>query len=132
MTQSSFQVRSLSLEENPGWLKALTLNERLASFIIPNSFEATEKAHRRLQKWKEQGPFNKENYFSRRLESDNLSEADFLFLLGETPQELKARFPEIPAWLNEIAEAYAEKPASKINTGAEAELPAFAGMPLAL
>ncbi len=132
MTIFSFQARSLSVEENPGWLKALFLKERLTSIPIPQNFEATEKAKRKFQKWKEQGPFNKDGYFKRRLESDNLSEADFLFLLDETSQDLRARLPEIPTWLREIDEAFAENTRLVNPDGSEASDLGTAGMPFAL
>jgi type 2 lantibiotic biosynthesis protein LanM len=105
MTQIASQDNKNSNIENPDWLKALPLTERLAN--LPTVMgEPGGKALRRLQKWQEQGPFNKEGYFERRLESDNLTEAELLFLLGEAPANLQTRIPQPPAWLADFLSAF--------------------------
>ncbi|OJV97190.1 MAG: hypothetical protein BGO39_18615 [Chloroflexi bacterium 54-19] len=98
--------------ENPDWLKALPLTERLTN--LPTVMgDPGGKALRRFQKWQEQGPFNRGNYFKRRLESDHLSEAELLFLLGETPANLQTRIPKQPAWLTDFLKAF-NKPETEL------------------
>lgn len=45
----------------------------------------------RLRKWRDQSPFDRSDYFARRLTMAGLTEEDLLFLASETPSALSAR-----------------------------------------
>lgn len=118
MSQITFQPESNinHYSKMPDWVKALTLSERLPDLSVGTTIP-TEKAARRLQKWKDQGPFNKDNYFKQRLESGNLTESDLLFLLGETPAALQARLPGEMAWLAGLLAAFSKPQTGYPETG---------------
>lgn len=90
----------------PVWYQALTLPERLAALRASarqdklGEPDNPELAERRLQKWKQQAPFEQASYFAERLEQDGLTEAELRYLLGEAPETLQARFTEPPVWLD--------------------------------
>ena len=75
----------------------------------------TEEAQQRLQRWKEQFPFNKDDYFAQRLAMDELTEDSLLALLEKSPEALQARVSTIPLWLQALVEAF-EVPESEKNT----------------
>jgi type 2 lantibiotic biosynthesis protein LanM len=87
------------------WYQALTLPERLDTLRRSVGQGAIEKpdnpelAERRMQKWKQQAPFEKDTYFADRLAKDGLTETELLYLLGESSESLQARIAEIPAWM---------------------------------
>lgn len=100
----------LSLQD-PEWLHALTLTERLASLRLTESQPAhfqtnAELAKRRLHQWRSQTPFTNEDSFTRRLALDGLDEDQFLRLLGEPIEAVHGRSLDIPDWLEEISRAY--------------------------
>lgn len=103
-------AQKLSLDDNGvqstssplAWYQALTLPERLNS--LPTSAgqsapDDPELAERRLQKWKQQAPFDQADYFVERLAQDGISETELRYLLGEASASLQARIAEPPAWL---------------------------------
>lgn len=101
-----------------GWYRALTLVERLG---ITRSFDSTvehgetynaELTERKLKRWKEQYPFERESIFAQRLQLDKLSEEHMRFLWNESPEALQARLPDTPAWLQELRHAYAQDASS--------------------
>lgn len=104
---------ALPLRQRPGWYRALTLTER-ASSPQPGGFRAqssgdpgsTEKAQRRLQRWKEQAPFDQDSLFADRLAIDELTESDLLELLAEPIEAVQARLPTPPGWLVELQQAF--------------------------
>ncbi|GAA4384007.1 type 2 lanthipeptide synthetase LanM family protein [Actinomadura verrucosospora] len=63
-------------------------------------------AQRRLRQWKSQSPFCCEDYFLKRLALDDLDEASFSALLGESMASLQHRLPEVPSWLTHIERAF--------------------------
>jgi type 2 lantibiotic biosynthesis protein LanM len=103
VTQSCFH--------NSAWYQAITLAERIAS-LTNVSCPASESqidvalAKRRLERWRSQPPFNEDAHFARRLASDNMTEDLFLVILGEPIEAVRDRIPQIPRWLNELAEAF--------------------------
>lgn len=95
------------------WHRALTLTERLPA---PASPDDGALARRRLERWREQPPYNEESgLFAERLATDGLSEESFLALLGESEASLQSRLPQ-PEWLLEMETALA---------GEDVELPPF-------
>ncbi|MDB5080411.1 MAG: Lantibiotic modifying enzyme [Chloroflexi bacterium] len=117
MTLTFSPGRSTTFTENPDWLKALTLPERVNGLSVPSSGKVVPKATRRLQKWKDQGPFNKADFFTRRLETGGLDEPTLLYLLGEPLETLKNRHPAIPAWLATLARAFENATAEALSAG---------------
>src|SRR5437868_4106037 len=84
-------------QRHVAWYRAMTLTERAA--LLKEHFSAQsslspaddEGAQQRLQRWREQIPFNKVGYFGQRLAQDGLTEDDLLGLLAESPEALQAR-----------------------------------------
>lgn len=96
------------------WYRATNLRERVQR--LPARLPATastevERARRRWQRWRSQRPFEDDASFRQRLSNDGLSEEQFIHLLGESDEAVRARFPEPPGWLHRIAHAFGE-PAS--------------------
>ena len=88
------------------WYAALTLSERLATPQVPaGEPENSELARQRLDKWKQQAPFEQETFFTERLKQDHLSEQDLLVLLGESPATLKKRVGQLPPWATTLLQA---------------------------
>ncbi|MFL5703959.1 MAG: type 2 lanthipeptide synthetase LanM family protein [Ktedonobacteraceae bacterium] len=100
--------------ERSRWYHAVTLTERIASFHMPMQQTARsagnlESAHRNLQRWKEQTPFNTGEFFAKRLAMDAITESDLLALLAEPIEDVHARMslPTPPDWLVELIQAFA-------------------------
>jgi type 2 lantibiotic biosynthesis protein LanM len=103
----------------PAWYRALALAERRPA---PGTASDLALGRRRLERWRSEPPFAEEpDLFAQRLAADDLSEDDFLALLGESETALAARlpFPEALAELEDIFAEYASGP------GAELPLPPF-------
>lgn len=102
------------------WHLAATLTERLAALrtlpreAVPSN---ADRARTRLQRWLMQPPFRGSDYFAQRLATGALSESDLVHLLGETSDTVAAR-AGTPAWLTELAAAYAG-----LDTWQPADLP---------
>ncbi|GCE05968.1 type 2 lanthipeptide synthetase LanM family protein [Dictyobacter aurantiacus] len=99
------------LWQTPHWYHATTLEERIASLSAANTNFASEQndkeqAHKKLQRWKEQLPFNNGSSFADRLAMDGITEEDLLVLLGEPIEALYARLAQAPApdWLTRLAD----------------------------
>lgn len=87
------------------WLRALTLVERLPQKSAdkpPLPHGKPELAQRRLNRWRSQTPFTVDENFAQRIAMDQLTEADFLSLLGESNKSLSERFPIPPSWVEEL------------------------------
>jgi type 2 lantibiotic biosynthesis protein LanM len=94
--------------QDPAWYRALTLPERLAH-LEKGSAQGeydVERAERRLQKWKKQYPFEKEDFFAQRLTVDQVTEDELRFLLGESAQGLRDRTSVPPDWLLTLASIF--------------------------
>ena len=80
----------MAIQNTPSpWSSAATLAERLAA--LHGSSEKAgivelERASRRLKQWKDQEPFNQDDYFARRLAMDQTTEDELLHLLGQQAQ----------------------------------------------
>src|SRR6185437_5010679 len=69
--------------------------------------QAEQQARAKLAQWLGQNPFQSGAFFTARLAQDGITTNDLLSLLAETPESLRARVP-VPAWLESIAQAFAE------------------------
>lgn len=103
MHQISFQ--------DSAWYRAIPLSERIALLgniqgAIPNLDINTDVAQRLMQRWKSQFPFTSDSCFAQRLITDEITEEELFYLLGEPIDALKNRFPDAPNWLTELAEAF--------------------------
>jgi class II lanthipeptide synthase len=110
---SSAGMDAGNIWQRAAWYRALTLSERLVA-LRAYTQSATisidhEDAHRRLQRWKSQPPFNKGDYFAQRLALDGLTEEELLALLGEPPDEIQARMHLPPVWLMRLIVAFEEQ-----------------------
>ncbi len=100
--------------QHPGWYRALTLSERLASRPATPLHQAgldagrREKAESKLQQRKAQAPFHSGAYFAERLAQDGITEQDLLLLLDEPLEEVQARLP-LPDWLCRLRQAFKEQ-----------------------
>ena len=106
--------------KSPEWLKAMNAGERAQDISRALQTEGagdSERAGRRLERWRAQSPFQDDSYFTRRLESDGLTEAGLLYLLGETAESLGGRTPARPEWLAELERAFSD--AAAVPGGAQ-------------
>lgn len=98
------------------WYHATPLTERITlqqkntdsynSSILHNP----DKAKQRLQRWREQAPFDKGEYFARRLAMDALTEEDLLILLDEPMETLQT--DDTPSWFIELFTAFTKQTTS--------------------
>jgi type 2 lantibiotic biosynthesis protein LanM len=96
--------------ERSDWYRAMTLAERLVSLRDqPAHFVLSERnrAQQHLQAWKEQPPFEREDYLTRRLALDGLTEEEFRRLLA-MPEELLQQFTPPPPWLLTLQKAFSD------------------------
>ncbi len=95
-----------SIIRSAAWYRAITLIERRP--LRPTTPEAelnTDLARRCVQRWRAQDPFATDSYFTQRLATDGLSEAEFYRLLGESIEAVQGRVPP-PDWLTGFAQAF--------------------------
>jgi type 2 lantibiotic biosynthesis protein LanM len=114
-------MMSLACFDDLAWYRALTLTERIVSLRAapqetPNGVIPTDLARRRLQRWQSQSPFTTSSFFAQRLAMDGISEEGFLTLLGEPMAALCGRFPDPPAWLAKLAQAFLDWAPDHIDT----------------
>ena len=88
---------------------ALSLAERAALAGRPAAAGAA--AHQRLERWRSQSPFDREDFLARRLVQTGLDEArldeeGFAALLGEPLESLAARVADTPEWVRDLEEAF--------------------------
>src|SRR5689334_6332346 len=94
------------------WYQAITLAERITSLHAIDDASAagfggnSDLATRRMNEWRAQPPFAVHSRFSQRLALDEISEGEFLRLLGEPAESVQNRFSLPPRWLEELAIAF--------------------------
>ena len=103
MNKQSFQ--------DSAWYHGMKLTERITSLQADlnktlNAQVDSELAQRRMLRWRKQSPFTDDSYLAQRLDLDGITENEFLYLLGEPIESVKRRFPNIPTWLNRLADAF--------------------------
>ena len=111
-----------SPNQTPAWYHAVTLTERLAT--LRSAARETSRvevdanlAAQRLRRWREQSPFDRENFFARRLEMDSLSEEELLYLLGEPIDAVSRRFTNPPVWLDRFNNLFEPLPEDEEHAG---------------
>jgi type 2 lantibiotic biosynthesis protein LanM len=107
---SELPQTSSALWQHPGWYRALTLRERLASWPAASPCRAgsSEKAESKLQQWKAQASFHSGDFWASRLAQDGITEHDLLSLLDESIEEVQARL-SLPDWLHVLYQAFEEQ-----------------------
>jgi type 2 lantibiotic biosynthesis protein LanM len=94
------------------WLRALTLSERAAD-EQPLAPAAPGAAHNACERWRGQAPFDRGDWFVRRLALERLDEASFIRLLQSPPERWDGTGPDAPPrWLAGIHDALATPPSS--------------------
>src|SRR5439155_8903188 len=94
--------------QRAGWYRATPLTERIAlkrkntQSHSPHTLPHSDRAKQRFQRWKEQTPFDKGDYFARRLAMDSLTEDELLTLLDEPVDAMQADDAPPPTWLIEL------------------------------
>jgi type 2 lantibiotic biosynthesis protein LanM len=100
-------------ERSLAWYDACTLKERIDSLrALPNPTSRkidTERAEKLLERWRAQPPFDKEGLFLQRLETEGITEEELQYLLGETVESLRERWPIPPSWIRQLSEAFGDK-----------------------
>jgi len=96
--------------QGSAWYRAATLVERIAGrpAHVRSDRNAGREAERRLLRWRSQPPFTNAAVFAQRLALDGITEAEFLRLLGEPLDSLRAGFPRPMPWLVELREALSD------------------------
>ncbi len=101
---------------SPTWYCALTLAERSA--LPPGSLASLpgepgqDTGQRRLGRWRSQPPYDSESTLDQRLAQLGIDQARLVEILGESAESLQQRLVQPPAWLAELAEAYAQPSAA--------------------
>ncbi|HEU4391920.1 MAG TPA: type 2 lanthipeptide synthetase LanM family protein, partial [Blastocatellia bacterium] len=121
----SIDVKEASFE-SAVWFNALSLTERAGML---DRFNATrldsdmDRGSRRLARWRSQLPFTTDSQFGRRLEHERLTEEQFVKLLGEKPESVRARCSETPRWLMDLESLFAGQ--SSPNAAASPQVPSL-------
>lgn len=90
------------------WYRALMLTERAAPGPVGGAVPAGAP---RRQRWGAIPGLADEQSFRSRLAAEGIPEGQFDRALAEAPEALRARWPQTPAWLAEVLDAYATDPA---------------------
>jgi type 2 lantibiotic biosynthesis protein LanM len=96
------------------WYRATPLIERIGlkqkntDSQSSDTLGISDRAKRRLQSWKEQSPFDRDDYFARRLAMDALTEDDLLSLLDEPLEATSADRVPPPTWFIELLTAFTD------------------------
>lgn len=98
--------------ETADWYRALPLSERTRaapeSRRQPEGWAPTERAWKRLRRWRGQTPFPTGEWWARRLAQQGLEEPGLLWLLDEPPQAVAAREQRPPGWVEDLEQALAQ------------------------
>lgn len=92
------------------WVRALSLAERAALPGRPRVTTPTDRARRRLERWKKEHRLAETGQFVRRLAAVGLTEDDLLALLSEEPESLAARAGAAPWWAEFTEAVLADMP----------------------
>ena len=93
-----------------GWYRALTLEERLAALRAaapPVLTPDTPPTEHRQSPWRAQPPFANPAIWAARLAADGITDAEFERLVNEPIACVRDRVPAPPAWLTDLAAAFA-------------------------
>src|SRR5260221_9287175 len=101
--------------QRAGWYRATPLTERHAlkqkntDGHSSRSLRNSDRAKQRLQRWKEQPPFDRGDNFARRLAMDSLTEDDLLTLLDEPSEATQAGIAPPPTWFVALLTAFTDQ-----------------------
>ena len=110
--------------QHTGWYRATPLAERIVLLQKnidnhnPHTLRDSDRAKQRFQRWKEQPPFDRDDYFAKRLAMDSLTEDDLLTLLDEPAEAMQINDAPPPSWLVELLAAFTGR-----DTAADFTLP---------
>ncbi len=96
------------------WYQAFTLSERIASQkkINNNNFnlaqEETKKAKKKIEHWQSYPWFSHEDYFTKRLEIEGITQEELENILGESIESVKERYANQPSWLSKIEQIFTQ------------------------
>src|SRR5437588_9591700 len=99
--------------QRAGWYRATPLIERIV--LQPKNKDSShtlrhnDRAKQRFQRWKEQPPFDRGDYFASRLAMDSLTEDDLLTLLDEPVEAIQVDDAPPPTWLIELLTAFTDQ-----------------------
>ncbi len=104
-------------EQTLAWYEAITLSERIESLRalshpLPGKIDA-ERAAQLLERWRTDAPFDQEKLFLQRFDIYGINEEGLKYLLGETIESLRERWPIAPPWLQQLSEAFGGKSGEK-------------------
>ena len=106
------------------WYRATPLAERIVlqqknmDSHSPYTLRDSDRAKQHFQRWKEQPPFDKDDYFAKRLAMDSLTEDDLLTLLDQPVEAMQVNDAPPPTWLVELLTAFTDQ-----DTAADFALP---------
>ncbi len=98
------------MDQCAAWTRAIRLLERAAVVagsprLLPDE---RENAKNRLNAWRSQTPFEREDWFYQRLSQDALTQEDFLYLIGLSEESLDRLVPFAPGWGARLEQAYSD------------------------
>lgn len=109
------------------WCRAATLLERRSAGRARRGGDFDEAAaERHMRRWREQSPFDRDEFWQQRLALDGLGEDEFRRLLGEPPSEACAGNTAGAEWLSELARAFSECAPPRDSECAQAQGDEFA------
>jgi type 2 lantibiotic biosynthesis protein LanM len=93
------------------WFGATTLVERIDLLQEGGNNELSfqdisERARKRMDRWRSQVPFTSGNLFNQRLAADGLTDEMLLRILNESEEPRRTRTTVVPEWLTDIMEAF--------------------------
>src|SRR5438876_6387083 len=112
------------LWQRASWYRATPLAERIVlqrkntDSHDSHTLRDSDRAKQHFQRWKEQPPFDKDDYFAKRLAMDSLTEDDLLTFLDQPVEAMQVNDASPPTWLVELLTAYTDQ-----DTAADFTLP---------
>jgi type 2 lantibiotic biosynthesis protein LanM len=100
------------------WAHAMTLGERIALLQEGGNNELgpqeiSERARKRMERWRSQVPFVTGDLFNHRLAADGLTEEMLLRILNESEESRRTRTAVAPEWLTDVIEAFSSEEFSR-------------------
>lgn len=106
----------LNFTESSDWYRAINLKERIGLLDKSSSLKTNlELGQQRLKKWRELSPLKKDTVFAEWLNIQGITEETLLYLLGQSPDDLKDNYETTPEWLKTVFRAFTYQSEGKIN-----------------
>lgn len=106
----------LNFTDSSDWYRAIDLKERIGllnkSLPLKTNLELGQQ---RLKKWRELSPLKKDSIFAEWLNLQGITEEKLLYLLGQSPDDLKNNYETTPDWLKTILRAFTYQSEGKIE-----------------